>query len=52
MADLRGFTSLSSRLDPTQVVRLLNVYLSTMTEVVMGYHGMIDDYIEGRISKP
>jgi class 3 adenylate cyclase len=45
MADLRGFTSLSSRLDPTQVVTILNTYLSKMTEIIMRYQGTIDEFL-------
>jgi class 3 adenylate cyclase len=45
MADLRGFTSLSSRLSPPQVVSILNTYLSEMTEVIMSYQGTIDEFL-------
>jgi adenylate cyclase len=45
MADLRGFTSLSGRLAPEQVMAVLNRYLGTMVEVIMQYHGTIDEFI-------
>jgi adenylate cyclase len=45
MADLRGFTSLSGRLAPEQVVAILNRYLGTMVEVIMQYQGTIDEFI-------
>jgi adenylate cyclase len=45
MSDLRGFTSLSERLGPQQVVRMLNSYLGTMAEVIMKYQGTIDEFI-------
>jgi class 3 adenylate cyclase len=45
MADLRGFTSLSSRLAPEQVVAILNGYLGTMVEVILQYQGTIDEFI-------
>jgi adenylate cyclase len=43
--DLRGFASLSERLDPTLVVALLNHYLSAMIEIIQQHGGTIDDII-------
>jgi adenylate cyclase len=45
MADLRGFTALTERLSPEQVVRLLNNYLGTMADVITSYHGIIDEFV-------
>jgi PAS domain S-box-containing protein len=45
MADLRGFTSLSERLDPREVVALLNRYLARMVAVIKKYGGTIEQYI-------
>ena len=45
MSDLRGFTSLAEQLSPTQIVAFLNSYLETMVNVIMAYHGTIDEII-------
>ena len=44
-SDLRGFTSTSERLEPDQVVRLLNRYLESMTRVILAHGGDINEYI-------
>jgi PAS domain S-box-containing protein len=45
MTDLRGFTSLSERLAPERVVRMLNRYLTTMVTIIKQYQGTIDEFI-------
>ncbi len=45
MSDLRGFTALAERLEATQVVALLNHYLSGMIEIIQKSGGTIDDII-------
>jgi class 3 adenylate cyclase len=45
MSDLRGFTQVSERLGPEQVVRMLNTYLGAMAEIIMSYRGTIDEFI-------
>ena len=45
MSDLRNFTPMSDKLNPDQVVALLNVYLSKMVDVIMKYGGTIDEFI-------
>jgi len=43
MSDLRGFTPLSDRLDPEQVMAMLNRYFDVMMKICKNYHGTIND---------
>lgn len=45
MADIRDFTSLSERMPPRQVVRVLNRYFTEMVEECMEHGGLIDKFI-------
>lgn len=43
--DIRDFTQLSEKLSPTEVVRFLNRFFSTMNRVIFHHHGMVDKFI-------
>ncbi len=43
--DIRGFTSISETMEPEQVVRLLNEFLTPMTRVVLEGGGTLDKYM-------
>lgn len=42
--DISGFTSISEKLTPAQLVKLLNEYLTEMTDTVLAHDGIIDKY--------
>lgn len=43
--DIRGFTSMSEKMEPEEVVHLLNEYLNTMVKLIMQHNGVIDKFI-------
>jgi adenylate cyclase len=45
MTDLRGFTAIGERLTAETVVSMINIFLEIMTEIVLEYHGTIDEFI-------
>jgi adenylate cyclase len=44
-SDIRGFTTLSEKMTPEELVHLLNEYLTAMTNVVFHYDGLLDKYM-------
>jgi adenylate cyclase len=44
-SDIRGFTTISEKLSPEELVRLLNEYLTAMTNIVFKYGGLLDKYV-------
>ena len=43
--DMKGFTSLSEGFTPQGLVKIMNLYLSTMSEPIHAHRGVIDKYI-------
>ena len=44
-SDLRGFTSISERLPPEQVIGILNIYLEAMATAIVSHQGTIDEFM-------
>lgn len=44
-ADIRGFTPMTERLEPTEVVTILNAYFSCMIDVIYEYEGTLDKFL-------
>jgi len=45
LCDLRGFTAFSSGPSPEEVVRVLNVWLEAMSEVIVEHDGTINEFL-------
>lgn len=44
-SDIRDFTTISEGLSPTELTRLLNEYLTAMTDIIVDERGVVDKYI-------
>ncbi len=44
-SDIRGFTTISEKLDAQELAALLNEYLTEMTQIVFRHNGTLDKYI-------
>ncbi len=44
-SDIRGFTSVSEKMDPQSLVAFLNEYLTEMTSLVFDHQGVLDKYM-------
>ncbi len=44
-ADIRSFTAISEKMEPGEVVTMLNEYFSEMVEIVFDYNGMLDKFV-------
>ncbi|WP_392535217.1 CHASE2 domain-containing protein [Nostoc sp. C117] len=44
-SDLRGFTAISERLSAEEVIKVINLYLGYMADVITQYQGTIDEFM-------
>ena len=44
-SDIRGFTSMSEKMEPEEVVNLLNMYYDKKTEIIQNFEGDIDKFV-------
>lgn len=44
-SDIRGFTNMSEKLKPTQIIEILTIYFSKMTDIIFKFDGFIDKFI-------
>lgn len=44
-SDIRGFTAFSEKIDPEEVIGMLNMYLSKQAKMIMKFNGVIDKFV-------
>ncbi|MGY0575883.1 CHASE2 domain-containing protein [Bradyrhizobium sp. RDM12] len=44
-SDVSGFSSIAEKMTPSELVALMNVYLSAMTDIIESHGGYVDKYI-------
>ncbi|MGV8059269.1 MAG: adenylate/guanylate cyclase domain-containing protein [Smithellaceae bacterium] len=48
-SDVRGFTSMSEKMSPEEVVDVLNIYLNLQASIVSNWGGVVDKYVGDEI---
>lgn len=47
--DIRGFTSLTETMEPTEVIEMLNQHMTAMTKLVRDHFGVVDKFVGDEI---
>jgi class 3 adenylate cyclase len=45
VSDLRGFTALTSRLSPHEIIEVINRYFEHMVDVISKYRGVVNEFL-------
>lgn len=48
-SDIRNFTSIAERLEPEQIVRLINIYFDVQTQIIEANGGIVDKFMGDQI---
>ena len=48
-SDVRNFTTIAERLEPEQIVRLINIYFHLQTEIIEKHGGVVDKFMGDQI---
>lgn len=48
-SDIRGFTSMSEKMSPPEIVSILNEYMTEMVEIINKYRGVVDKFVGDEI---
>jgi adenylate cyclase len=47
--DVRNFSSIAEKLDPEEIVKLINIYFDLQTKIIERYHGIVDKFMGDQI---
>jgi len=48
-SDIRSFTTISEKMEPHELIAMLNEYYNIMVDIIIKYHGVIDKYVGDEI---
>ncbi len=48
-SDVRSFSSLAEKLDPEEIVKLINIYFEVQTKIIERFHGIVDKFMGDQI---
>lgn len=48
-SDVRNFSSIAEKLDPEEIVQLINIYFDLQTQIIERHHGIVDKFMGDQI---